>query len=142
MSAALQLMPARASSSKMGKPVNLFEIVPGKDRHSYKHKIFWAKHHTRTADQYNSIVTVFKHPCPKRWLEFIGGRVPKGMAYATCYSPDPIKPRPVRFWTLLRDGEPYACYTNCVECWMLVLSGEHFGTKHKWSMLYTDRSGR
>lgn len=138
-------VPARASSSRMGKPVNLFEIVPGKDRNNYKHRIYWAKSQNTLADQYNSIVVIYKEPCIRRWLEFVGGRIPKGCAYKSyipSYLPDPVKPRPVRYWTLLRDGEPFACYTNCIECWLLVLSGEVFGIKHKWAMLYTDRSGR
>jgi hypothetical protein len=145
MSAAARLVvPARTSSSKMGSPVSLDNIVPGKDRVHYKHRLYWTRSQTRSADQYNSIVVIYKQPCLRRWLDFVGGRIPKGVNYASFtpnYKPDSIKPRPMRYWTLIRDGEPFACYTNCVECWLLVLSGELFGSKHKWSMLYTDRAG-
>lgn len=139
--------PARFSNAKMGRPVAIGEIVPGKDRKNYKHKIFWAASAVKTADQYNSVVTLYKNPCVRRWLEFKGGRVPKTLNYyghtpVPCRNPLPITPKPSRYWTVLMDGQEYACYTNCVEAWLIVLSGERFSPGHKWAMLYTDRSGR
>lgn len=134
--------PARTSSSRMGKPVDLFQIVPGKERYQPKHKVYWASTSNKTADQYNSVVNILNNPCARRWLEYKGGRVPKDLAYATCYDPPAIKPRPDRYWTVLKDGEHNACYTNCAEAWLIVYTGERFSPRNKWALLYTDRSGR
>lgn len=132
--------PARTSSAKMGRPVGIGEIVPGKDRYTYKHKIFWASQANKTADHFNSVVTIYKNPCVRRWLEFKSGRVPQGLRYASVYSPDPITSKPNRYWTVLMDGHEYACYTNCVEAWLIVVSGCQFSPAHKWAMVYHDRS--
>lgn len=137
--------PARFSNAKMGKPIGMHEIVPGKDRLKYKHRIFWASTSSKTADQNNSAVILYDNPCVRRWLEFKGGRVPKTLQYfghtpVPTRNPLPITPKPSRYWTVLMDGHEHACYTNCVEAWFVVLGGEHFSPAHKWAMLYTDRS--
>src|ERR1044072_5938671 len=137
--------PARLSSSKMGRPVGLHDIVPGRDRKTYKHKIYWAQHLTKTAEQYNSVVTIYNHPCMRRWLDFKGGRIPNQLKYVSHIPPNPdipggktiaaVEARPARYWTVLKDGQEFVCYTNCVEAWFIVMGGEHFSAHNKWAMV-------
>jgi hypothetical protein len=140
--AARMVAPARLSASKMGRPITLEYTVPGKDRHKKQHAIFWANSNKRSADAYNSVVTLYSKPDMRRWLELKGGRIPKGMPYLTLFAPESIKPHCERYWTVFRDGEPFVSYTNCIEAWMIVLAGTQFAPGTRWAMVYTDKSGR
>jgi hypothetical protein len=135
-----RVIPARASASQTGRPLGFGDIVPGKDRHTYKHKIYWRSVSNRSADAFNSIVTTHDKPCLRRWLEFIGGKVPITLNYTTLYDPVHVSPRPMRYWTLYKSGEQWACYTNCVEAWLVCLAGNAFAFKDKWYLVYTDRT--
>lgn len=139
---ARMIAPARLSPGKMGRPVSLEYTVPGKDRRQVKHAVFWARSSLKSADQYNSVVTLYSKPDMRRWLELKGGRIPKNMPYLTLFPPDSIKTKPERHWTVYKDGEPFISYTNCIEAWMIVLAGTQYAPGTRWAMVYTDRSGR
>jgi hypothetical protein len=134
------LAPARLSHSKMGRPPAITNMVPGRDRLNYKHKIFWTHRSRKSAEQYNAIAEVYSKPCLRRWLEYVGGRVPKTLSYRTIYSPPSITPRPARYWILVRDNEEVSCFTNCTEAWLVCIGQNIFNTKHKWSLFYVDRT--
>jgi len=140
MSSHLQANPARASASQMGRPVPISYIVPGNLRHNYQHKIFWSHKHHRDAEKFNSIASKYNRPCFRRWLEFTGGRVPKGYTYATLFPPPSISSSPLRVWTLVRDNEEVACFTNCIEAWLLCLAGNFMKPDYKWAVVYKDRT--
>jgi hypothetical protein len=131
--------PARASSSQMGKPVRMTEVVPGGLRFNYKHKIFWSARHHKTADMYNSAAAMYDIPCYRRWLEFKGSKVPRNYPYRTPYNPPSITSNPPRTWTLVRGNEEICTFTNLIEAWLLCLGASSSEPFANWAVIFRDR---
>ena len=131
---------ARVSSNKAGRPVPLAHQVPARERLDYRHRIYWSQRSKKSADQYNTIAESFDKPCLRRWLEYIGGRVPPNLRYKTSYTPGPFVQNPERYWVLLKGTEEVSCFTNCVEAWLVCLSANYFLSGERWTIFYVDRS--
>jgi hypothetical protein len=129
-------LTARSSSVR---GLKLQEAVPYMLRNHYKHRMYWHSKHNKSAERYTAIASIHDKPCIRRWLEFIGSRaIPRNAGYITNYAPPAITSNPLRLWILVKDGEEFAVFTNCVEAWLLSVSGQVFNSSHKWSVLYVD----
>jgi hypothetical protein len=131
---------ASASHRQMGKPLSHELQVPRYARRTFNHKIFWHNRSHRTADQHNSIVTQYKKPCLRRYLDFIGSNSRHKFDYITFYHPPSISPRPERFWTLFEGDEAISCFTNVIEAWLTLLGLQQFGCRYDLVLIYTDRT--
>lgn len=131
---------ARVSANRMGRPIPIAHAVPFKNRNDYKHKIYWSQRSKKSATEYNTIAESYDKPCLRRWLEFIGGKVPSHLLYRTQTTPAQLISKPDRYWVLIEGTDEVACFTNCIEAWLVCVSANYFKSGPRWTMFYVDRS--
>jgi hypothetical protein len=112
-------------------------IVPRYARRTYNHKIYWSHSSHKTADMYNSVVSLYDKPCVKRWLEFRGCDSSR-YVYETWYRPLNIDANPERIWVLMHGKEPHTTFTSVVEAWFVLLGIYKFEEDFDWRIIYID----
>jgi hypothetical protein len=150
--------PCRVSNAKAGRVPALGAITPTSMRRTkvyvpklvhlphgsfdvsgfVDHSIAWKRNSSKFAEQYNSAVLSFDRPCLRRYLEFIGARLPPGLPYQYAYTPPSILGKPSRAWSLVSDDGPVATFTNVVEAYLVMKGFHKFGDRPDYHIIYTD----
>lgn len=113
------------------KPLELSELVPGKDRTNWRHSIYWkgiARNGTEAVHDCLELVDNTS-ACLRRWNDFTNQWTPDHIQYKM-YTPPSVQRYKGYHWELQEEGRPIASFVNVTEGYLIVLGSRLFSNRN------------